>query len=477
MARRQENEPLYKAFREFFDRCLIQNKSLLWPQNEYWTLDNLHSIKKRLIDLPLEGPEKSFEQKLDIQMSAAMQAEWAIICDIYYIYFLPSSHIKFSTKQSDIESAAKKGNLTLPAKHETIWEPFKHGFTRTSMRYHVKYAQFWLIIFFSLSVKTNEDPISAINKPPLIQNLMDTALETLPNRIDRAHDMRHAMLYMAFPENYERIISTRDKSKIVEKYGNLLTDTIPSDLDEKLFIIRTELSKKYDKPDRQFDFYTDLKTEWRNDNVATDDVELFEIPEGQVTVPKSDDKSLGDKEEKEISEHTHIQWLLLKTGNEMGLDLWVAKNDKNRIVDGKSFSEIPRLKTKLPLSFSVAALKTIELIDVLWLKENEIIAAFEIESTTSIYSGILRMADLIAIVPNLKIPLYIVAPDDRKNKVFAEINRPVFSKLSPKMSTICKYISFSSLSSKLKEISSVIKHVSPAFLDDIAEYCEIELEQ
>ena len=41
-----------------------------------------------------------------------------------------------------------------------------------------------------------------------------------------------------------------------------------------------------------------------------------------------------------------------------------------------------------------------------WLKGNAVVAAFEIESTTSIYSGLLRMSDLIAMQPNLNIPLY-----------------------------------------------------------------------
>ena len=104
-------------------------------------------------------------------------------------------------------------------------------------------------------------------------------------------------------------------------------------------------------------------------------------------------------------------------------------------------------------------------------------AAFEIESTTSIYSGILRMADLISKLPNINIPLYIVAPDDRRKKVFEEVNRPVFSNLSPKMSDICRFISFSTLKNKISQISSVIKHISPNFLDDISEFCEIDTEQ
>ena len=108
------------------------------------------------------------------------------------------------------------------------------------------------------------------------------------------------------------------------------------------------------------------------------------------------------------------------------------------------------------------------------MKWNARIAAFEIESTTLIYSGILRMADLIAMQPNLSIPLFIVAPDDRKQKVIAEINRPVFSRLSPAMCEICRFISFSALREKFKNISSVIKYLKPEFLEEFAESCEID---
>jgi hypothetical protein len=176
----------------------------------------------------------------------------------------------------------------------------------------------------------------------------------------------------------------------------------------------------------------------------------------------------------EESAHTEIQWLLAKLACDLGLEVWVAKNDLGKSYKGASFKDLPGLKSKLPLSFDAATVKTIELIDVIWLKGNSIVAAFEIESTTQIYSGLLRMADLIAMQPNLKIPLYLVAPEERQNKVFGEINRPVFAKLSPPMSKMCSFLSFETLRERLMQVGPFVGYLKPEFIEEIAEPCTIE---
>jgi hypothetical protein len=193
---------------------------------------------------------------------------------------------------------------------------------------------------------------------------------------------------------------------------------------------------------------------------------------GQVTVPGIDEPL----EKEDISSleapgtprlHTEIQWLILKLGNDMGLDVWVANNDRSQGVNGHKFTDLPRLKKELPLQFDVETTQIIKLIDVLWLKGNAIIAAFEIECTTSIYSGLLRMADLISMQPNLKIPLYLVAPDERRGKVITEINRPTFSRLNPPMKEICRFISIPTLRERLSQVSTVIRFLKPEFLESV----------
>jgi len=188
--------------------------------------------------------------------------------------------------------------------------------------------------------------------------------------------------------------------------------------------------------------------------------------------PDIDDKEVIDK--KSYSDHIEIQYLLLKLGSEIGFDVWAARNDRGREFKGKKIASIPRIRTELPNQFDEITNRTIEMIDVLWLQKNNFIAAFEIESTTSIYSGLLRMSDLIAMQPNVNIPLYLVAPDERREKVISEINRATFSRLTPRLSEICRYISFSDLKEKVKQIETIVQYVKPEILEDLSESCDLE---
>ncbi|MGD0765028.1 MAG: hypothetical protein ABR978_01825 [Dehalococcoidia bacterium] len=198
---------------------------------------------------------------------------------------------------------------------------------------------------------------------------------------------------------------------------------------------------------------------------------------GPVAVPDADETGEVSLESgTEERTHTEIQHSLLKLGGDMGLDVWVARNDRGRVWRGHRLADMPRLRGDLPLQFDEATNRTIELIDVLWLQGNAIVAAFEIESTTSIYSGLLRMADLVAMQPNLNVPLYLVAPDERRSKVVAEINRPTFTRLSPPMSQVCRFIPFSGLRERLAQLSPVARYLKPEFLDELAEACELEPE-
>ena len=191
-----------------------------------------------------------------------------------------------------------------------------------------------------------------------------------------------------------------------------------------------------------------------------------------VTVPEdnTDDDDAPQVDKREVRESIRIQALLSEIGASMGMDIWIPRNDRAAVV-GEWTGDDAAMLDRLPLNYDDTTLKTIEQIDVLWLKNRSIKRAFEVEHTTSIYSGILRMADLLALQPNMDIRLHIVAPDARRDKVFAEIRRPVFSLLDRgALSESCTFISYDSVRELADQTH--LTHLSDTVLDDYEEAAE-----
>jgi len=171
---------------------------------------------------------------------------------------------------------------------------------------------------------------------------------------------------------------------------------------------------------------------------------LFEIGSGRLLVSGNVDtvlaaeKSKAEKaartrhaevlsEQAEESEHTRIQYLLIKIGRALKYDVYVARNDRHRSYDGQAFAllTVPELP---PMGWSLEVMDTVSLIDVIWLRPGtgQIVSAFEVEKSTSIYSGILRLEDLVRSMPGCSCQVYLVAPDQREKEVMAQLARPAF---------------------------------------------------
>ena len=154
----------------------------------------------------------------------------------------------------------------------------------------------------------------------------------------------------------------------------------------------------------------------------------------------------------------------------MNLKIWIPRSDRQRVLDVWQ-PKTTCLLEQLPLNYDSATLKTIENIDVLWIKGRSIVRAFEVEHTTSIYSGILRMADLMALQPNLSIEAHIVAPIDRREKVLQEISRPVFAFLEKgPLSESCTFISYESVIELSQE--KRLEYMTDTVLEEYREYAE-----
>jgi type II restriction enzyme len=155
--------------------------------------------------------------------------------------------------------------------------------------------------------------------------------------------------------------------------------------------------------------------------------EVLKIEQAKAEKAARSRHAAFQSEQAEESEHTQIQYLLIKIGRALNYDVYVARNDRHRSYDGQSFAllTVPQLPA---LGWPPEVTDTVSLIDVIWLKPGtgEIVSAFEVEKSTSIYSGILRLEDLARSIPDCICNFYLVAPDRREKEVMAQLARPAF---------------------------------------------------
>lgn len=187
----------------------------------------------------------------------------------------------------------------------------------------------------------------------------------------------------------------------------------------------------------------------------------------EVTVPKDEPAEAQAASGKAGRDSIRNQADLARLGEKMGFRVWIPRNDRAAVLQHWTPTDGSLLDT-LPLNYDDTTLETIEQIDVLWLKGRAIQRAFEVEHSTAIYSGLLRMADLLALQPNMNIALHIVAPTERRDRVLGEIRRPVFSLLEHQpLAERCTFIAYEDL----HEIMALkhLDHLSDSVLEEYEE--------
>lgn len=189
-----------------------------------------------------------------------------------------------------------------------------------------------------------------------------------------------------------------------------------------------------------------------------------------VEVPEEDEEQLSAAPNivDDVRESHRVQATLALIGAAMGFRVWVPRNDKQKILELCQSDAHDAFLDILPLNYDDATLRTVEQIDVIWLHNRSMARAFEVEHTTAIYSGLLRMADLLALQPNMDIRLHIVAPTEKRDKVLREIRRPVFSLLDRgPLYESCTYIPYDAVS----EIAAIkhLSHMNDSLLEEYEE--------
>jgi len=146
------------------------------------------------------------------------------------------------------------------------------------------------------------------------------------------------------------------------------------------------------------------------------------------------DKTTGNK-------HDEMMYYLIKIGVNKNYDVFVADNDKGKTYNNEKFSDL--CLSTIPNFTQPMTLSTARYIDVIWFKKNTSypVRFIEIEHSTSIYSGLLRLNDVKIDYPIDKAT--IVLPKERMSLFETQIKRRTFT-LS-ELSDVCDCMTYEDL--------------------------------
>lgn len=473
MARQIHNRdiaPVLAAAGQWIDICLIEDRSV-FSSKALWTAPLVNEVYQAFVKHPDYGPD-DFMTKLKGQMAPASSLAQRLMAEMLWALLLFPSRMKPRTKAQQVRTLWAMSGETLPDQSPLLKDDVLDGIGSGGPGFN-NYRPDEMAFLIELTRDLKAKPV------PERRHIL-TDYETFVTWIDTVHregsrQFRHMLRFFAFPDRVERISSNNDRKKILAAFGVASAPETRNwsdrQLDDALFKLRAELEKSHEGGG-PLDFYSAaLKGRWAEDRKV-------KTPEGEVTVVvPADDEEEEEGEETpaaaalkppEARQSIQTQAKLAEIGAIMGFKIWVPNADRARVLDLIQLAERNAFLETLPLNTNEATLDTVKQIDVLWIRRGSIVRAFGVEHTTAVYSGLLRMADLLALQPNMDIRLHIVAPDERREKVFREMSRPVFMLLERgPLSNSCTFISYESV-----DVIRALRHLAHTNEGIIADYEE-----
>lgn len=125
-----------------------------------------------------------------------------------------------------------------------------------------------------------------------------------------------------------------------------------------------------------------------------------------------------------ISQHSEMIAILAQIGKKQGCDIWIGKReqrekDHSLISQGKKLLEYKTLN-KLKVD-NAKNEKVVEDIDLLWIKGNQVRSVFEVESTTSMMSALMRGSNVSA-----EVEKFMILPEEREAQFKNKMTSPLF---------------------------------------------------
>lgn len=263
MARWKHATAILDAAQQWKQRCLLEGTSV-FSDEHLWTRSNFEQLHAHFVE-NLDSGSGSFDEKLRRQLDPAPPAAQRLWAEMTWAKDLIVSSLKQATKLNSIRAAWEQSGAVLPEGHWALGEVLDGGVSHPGTAWNVhgwrefRFIVHVMIAWFSLAADERE---SRLADPWHFAEWIDS------QEGSRRRQFRHVVLFLLFPDSFERMVTASHKRDAVRAFGGQRDEALdvagmsPVDLDRALLEIRRRLQVEH--PDEEIDFYeSPVREVWR----------------------------------------------------------------------------------------------------------------------------------------------------------------------------------------------------------------------
>ena len=253
-------EPVLEVIDHWKVASLLADNGI-FEDREVWSTNYLQKIDSIVEQLD----NKDFYPNLNIQLEKSGEPEIiqlaAEIC--WFVHLCPSyTAISQSKKRDRIRDIWRLSNASFPENSKWLKDDTLKGigdpgtFFKTNQKKEWKFFIRFTIAFKTLPQQQRDEYLKESSCWKFAEWLEKVSGSENPT-------LRHMILFLLFPDNFERIFSGKDKKKIVEAFTGKPADKMSMlKIEQLIFDIRHQKEKEHGNS--QLDFYNaPLKKEWK----------------------------------------------------------------------------------------------------------------------------------------------------------------------------------------------------------------------
>ena len=264
MSRTARAAAVLDAAQRWKQECLVGGRSL-FGEERLWTSEHFGGLQTYFVDQPDESQNRSFLEKLRNQLAPAPPEAKRLWAEMTWKYYLIVNSVKGVTKLDRIRTVWEWSETALPEDHWALGAGvLDKGIVHPGTAY---FAHQWREYRFVVGMMLDWCGRSADERESLLNDPWRFA-EFLDEQGDPRRQIRHALLYLLFPDEFEPIMTSQHKQEIVRAYAggsDGLSDSGEVDLiglDKALLEVRRRLTEE--RPGEEVGFYDEgLRSVWQ----------------------------------------------------------------------------------------------------------------------------------------------------------------------------------------------------------------------